>query len=173
MRLTSLLMLATVLTIPFPLVAQAHADHVHRTAREDSAFRAMQARGRLVMGVDQYTSIHRFDARPDGGRIELRRDRDDSAGTASIRVHLKEIARAFAAGDFAAPAGVHAESVPGVPVLRARRAAIRYDVTDVTDVPRGAELRIRSADPLAVKAIHRFLAYQRREHRTGSATNAP
>jgi hypothetical protein len=170
MRLTSMLMLATVLTIPFPLSAQTHADHTHRAAREDSAFRAMQARGRLVMGVDQYTSTHRFDALPDGGRIELRRNRDDSAGTASIRAHVKEIARAFAAGDFAAPAGVHAERVPGVPVLRARRAAIRYDVSDV---PRGAELRIRSSDPLAVKAIHRFLAYQRTEHRAASAPHSP
>ena len=169
MRLTSLLMLATVLTIPFPLVAQAHADHVHRTAREDSAFRAMQARGRLVMGVDQYTSTHHFDALRDGGRIGLRRDRDDSAGTARIRAHMREIARAFAAGDFEAPASVHAESVPGVPVLRARRAAIRYEVSDV---PRGAELRIRSSDPLAVEAIHHFLAYQRKEHHAASATPA-
>ena len=53
--------------------------------------------------------------------------------------------------------------------MRARRTAIRYEVSDL---PRGAELRIRSTDPLAVEAIHRFLAYQRREHRTGSTTHA-
>jgi hypothetical protein len=66
MRLAAILMLSTVLTVPFPLVAQTHDDHAHRHAREDSAFRAMQARGLVVMGVDQYTSIHRFDALPDG-----------------------------------------------------------------------------------------------------------
>ena len=170
MRLVAILMLSTVLTVPFPLVAQKHDDQAHRSTREDSAFSTMQARGLAVMGVDQYTSVHRFDALPDGGRIELRRDRDDSAGTATIRAHLRAIAQAFASGDFAAPASVHAETVPGAPVMRARRAAIRYEVSDL---PRGAELRIRSADPLAVEAIHRFLAYQRREHRTESTAHSP
>jgi hypothetical protein len=170
MRLAAVLMLSIMSTVPARLVAQTHGDHAHRGAPEDSAFRAMQARGLLVMGVDQYTSVHRFDALPDGGRIELRRDRDDSAGAATIRAHLTAIARAFAAGDFAGPATVHAETVPGVPVMRARRGAIRYEVSDV---PRGAQLRIRSADSLAVDAIHRFLAYQRTEHHTASPAHAP
>src|SRR6188474_994677 len=123
MRLAAIFVLSTLLTVPAPLVAQKHDDHAHRAVGEDSAFRAMQARGRLVMGVDQYTSVHSFDALPDGGRIELRRDRDDSTGTAIIRAHLRAIAKAFATGDFAGPATVHAETVPGVRVMRARRAA--------------------------------------------------
>jgi TusA-related sulfurtransferase len=170
MRLSTILVLSSILTTPRALAAQAHHDHAHRTAPEDSAFRAMQARGSAVMGVDQYTSVHRFDALRDGGRIELRRDHDDSASAATIRAHMRAIARAFAAGDFSATADVHDETVPGVPVMRARRSAIRYEVSDL---PRGAELRIRSTDPLAVEAIHRFLAYQRREHRTGSTRRAP
>ncbi|HKP15010.1 MAG TPA: hypothetical protein VJT85_03070 [Gemmatimonadaceae bacterium] len=170
MRLPAIVVLSTLLTVPAPLAAQQHGDHPHRAAPDDSAFRALQARGFLVMGVNQYTSVHRFDALPEGGRIELQRDRDDSAGTATIRAHLRAIARAFAAGDFAAPASVHAETVPGVIVMRARRAAIRYEVADLA---RGAELRIRSADPMAVEAIHRFLAYQRTEHHTGSTAHAP
>jgi hypothetical protein len=163
MRLATIVVLSSILAAPFPLVGQSHHDHADGAAREDSAFRAMQARGLVVMGVDQYTSVHRFDALPDGGRIELRRDRDDSVGAAKIRAHLRGIARAFAAGDFTAPFDVHDETVPGVPAMRARRTAIRYHVSDL---PRGAELRIRSTDPLAVKAIHLFLAYRRREHRT-------
>jgi hypothetical protein len=167
MRSMLVLMATTVLTLPSSVAAQAHDAHAH--AHDDSAFRAMQARGQGVMGVDQYTSVHRFDALADGGRIELQRDRDDSLGSAAIRTHLRTIARAFAAGDFTAPATVHVETVPGVPVMRARRAAIRYDVSDL---PRGAVLRIRSADPVAVKAIHAFLAYQRREHRTEAGPHA-
>ena len=170
MRLAAVLMLSIMFTVPASLAAQSHDDHLHRGAREDSAFRAMQARGLLVMGVDQYTSVHRFDALLDGGRIDLRRDRDDSAGAAAIRAHLRAIARAFAVGDFAGPATVHAETVPGVPVMRARRGAIRYEVSDV---PRGAQLRIRSSDSLAVEAIHHFLAYQRTEHHTAPAAHAP
>jgi hypothetical protein len=166
MRTVASLMLSTALALPSAVVAQGHDDHAHAPAPNDSAFRAMQARGQGVMGVDQYSSVHRFDPLATGGRIELQRDRDDSLGTATIRAHLRTIARAFAAGDFTAPATVHLETVPGVPVMRARRAAIRYVVSDL---PRGAELRIRSADPVAVDAIHDFLAYQRREHRTEAA----
>ena len=118
------------------------------------------------MGVDQYTSLHRFDALRDGGRIELRRDRDDSVGAAVIREHVRTIARAFASGDFATPAMVHLQTVPGADVMRERRRAIRYEPIDL---PRGAALRIRSSDPVAVAAIHRFLAFQRREHRAPSA----
>ena len=163
MRPVAALLLSLALASPTHLGAQSHSGH---PAHGDSAFRALQTRGRAVMGVDQYTSVHRFDALPDGGRIELLRDRDDSAGVAAIRAHLRTIARAFAAGDFAAPAAVHDEVVPGVKVMRARRAAIRYQALDR---PRGAVLRIRTTDSLALAAVHRFLEYQRREHRTGAS----
>src|SRR4051812_34923007 len=67
----------------------AHADVV----AGDSAFVVLQHRGAdaRAMGVDQNTSTHRFDALPDGGRIELQRDVEDSAGTAQIRRHLREV----------------------------------------------------------------------------------
>lgn len=161
MRLIPVLLLSIAFALPSRAVAQSHEGHA--AVHGDSAFRAMQARGKRIMGVDQYTSVHRFDALPDGGRIELQRDRDDSAGTAAIRDHMKEIARAFAAGDFAAPAAVHLEAVPGVDVMRARRRAVRYETVAL---PRGAALRIRTSDPVALDAVHRFLAYQRRQHRT-------
>ena len=56
--------------------------------RTDSAadrdFAAVQARGKVAMGVDQYTSTHRFESLPDGGRIVLRRDPADTAGVAVL-----------------------------------------------------------------------------------------
>ena len=130
-------------------------------ARHDSAFAAMQERGRKAMGVDQYTSTHHFDALPDGGRIELQRDVDDSAGIAGIRAHMREIARAFKSGDFSTPAMVHMQEVPGAKVMAARRALITYEARDL---PRGAELYIRTSDPAARRAIHEFMAFQRGEH---------
>src|SRR5688572_33371875 len=48
-----------------------------RDATSDSAFAGVQARGHDAMGVDQYTSAHRFEPLPDGGRIELQRDTAD------------------------------------------------------------------------------------------------
>lgn len=167
MRLFDALLISLTVALPTRGVAQSHGGHA--LSHGDSAYRAMQTRGKLVMGVDQYTSVHRFDALQDGGRIELQRDRDDSAGVVAIRAHIREIARAFAAGDFSATATVHLESVPGVAVMRARRGAIRYGTTDLA---RGAELRIRTSDPEAVAAVHQFLAYQRREHRTEPSTHA-
>jgi hypothetical protein len=162
MRSLVVLLVCTVLVSSHRAAAQSHDARQHGAHGQDSAFAAMQGRGRVAMGVDQYTSIHRFDAMRDGGRIELLRDRDDSAGTAVIRAHMRAIARAFASGDFATPAVVHLETVPGADVMRERRRAIRYAPIDL---PRGAALRIRSGDPVAVAAIHRFLAFQRREHR--------
>jgi hypothetical protein len=147
----------------------AHALHSASTT-PDSGFAAMQARGAMGMGVDQYTSTHTFEPLPDGGRITLRRDMDDSAGVAQIRTHLAEIARAFAAGDFTTPAFVHAEPVEGTDVIAARRAAIDYSVTPL---PRGGALEMRTTDSTARDAIHRFLAYQRREHRAGDGKTPP
>ncbi len=168
MRLVHAVLVSIVLSSsPAGVIAQSHGGHAD--SREDTAFRAMQMRGKGVMGVDQYTSIHRFDALPDGGRIELQRDRDDTAGALAIRGHMRAIAHAFAAGDFSAPATVHLETVPGVRVMRARREAIRYETTDLA---RGAALRIRTSDPDAVAAVHQFLAYQRREHRAEPSAHA-
>ncbi|HKW48202.1 MAG TPA: hypothetical protein VJN70_12185 [Gemmatimonadaceae bacterium] len=143
-------------TLTSSLSAQQHAHAAH-----DSAFAAMQERGKAVMGVDQHTSTHHFDALSDGGRIELQRDLPDSVGVARIRAHLREIAVAFKAGDFSQPATVHMQDVPGAKVMAAKRAVINYDTHDL---PRGAELWIRTRDPDAVRAIHDFMAFQRREH---------
>lgn len=72
------------------------------------------------MGVDQYTSSHRFESLPDGGRITLARNGIDSAGTAQIRSHMQTIALAFQRGDFALPGFVHDREVPGTVVMAQR-----------------------------------------------------
>jgi hypothetical protein len=133
-------------------------------AASDSGFAAVQDRGRRAMGVDQYTSTHRFQPLPDGGRIELQRDEADSGGRAQILSHMAEIADAFAAGDFRLPGFVHARAVPGTQVMAARRGEISYVVESL---PRGGALRLRTADSSALRAIHQFLAFQRTEHRAG------
>ncbi len=131
---------------------------------QDSAFAAMQERGKAVMGVDQYASTHRFDSLADGGRIRLQANAGDAAAVAAIRRHLREIAGAFAAGDFSSPARVHERQVPGTAVMAAMRNELTYTYRDI---PRGGEVRIRSRDPQAVAAVHEFLAFQRGEHHAG------
>lgn len=131
---------------------------------QDTSHAAMQMRGKIAMGVDQYTSVHVFDDLADGGRIELQRDRDDSVGTRVIREHLRGIAAAFTRGDFSTPAFVHMRDVPGTNVMQANRAKIRYAVRDLA---RGGELRITTTDAATLKAVHAFLAFQRSDHRAG------
>lgn len=133
---------------------------------EDGAFAALQARGAQAMGVDQYASTHLFDALPDGGRIELQRDVDDLPGVEEIRGHLRKIAEAFASGDFSTPALVHLREVPGTAVMAANKDRIEYVYRDL---PRGAELRLVTNDPDAIRAIQEFMAFQRDHHRAGGA----
>lgn len=158
-----------------PTAARAQATSTPRGAdtaggrrAADSAFAAVQARGGdpRAMGVDQSTSVHRFDALADGGRIELQRGGEDSAGVATIRAHLRQVAAAFAAGDFRTPAFVHARAVPGTAVMAARRGAIAYAYRDL---PRGGEVRITTRDAEALRAVHAFIAFQRADHRAGGA----
>jgi hypothetical protein len=132
------------------------------TASSDSAFAGVQSRGHLAMGVDQYTSLHKFEPLPDGGGITLQRDAIDTAGVTQIRAHMRQIAGAFSRGDFTLPGFVHARKVPGTREMRARRSAIRY-TTDT--VPGGGVVRLRSADSIAIRAIHEFLAFQQHDHR--------
>jgi hypothetical protein len=135
-------------------------------ASADSAFAQVQHRGRIAMGVDQYTSTHHFDPTSDGGLITLQRDTEDSAGVAQIRRHMVEIAEAFREGHFAIPGFVHDQQVPGTATMAERRARISYRPDTV---PRGAVLRITSGDSTAVAAIHEFLAFQRRDHHATDA----
>ncbi len=129
----------------------------------DSTFSLVQARGHAAMGVDQYTSSHIFESLPDGGRISLQRAPDDSVGVAQIRTHMRFIAGAFARGDFALPGFVHDQEVPGTAVMTGRKSSIRYTADTLAG---GGEVRLRSSDTTAIRAIHDFLAFQRHDHRS-------
>jgi hypothetical protein len=167
MRVAPIVLIVAALCVAQPpAAAQAHDHGGHRQgtgSRPDTGFAALQKRGARVMGVDQYTSSHKFEALGDGGRIEFVRDVDDPAGVETIREHLRTITRQFAAGDFSASAAVHGRPVPGTAVMRARRRAIRYEFRPLPGV---GEVRITTQDADALRAVHEFLAFQRAEHRT-------
>jgi hypothetical protein len=135
-------------------------------APADPAFAAMQRRGQMAMGVDQYTSTHSFDALPDGGRIELLRDIADTLGIRQIQAHLRLIEHAFQAGDFSTPEFVHLQKMPGTDVMARKHDLIVYRYSPL---PRGGEVRMTTSDPEALAAIHAFIAAQRGEHHAGGA----
>ena len=164
-----MLQLTTLLGAPAVLIATASAalaqsNHDHSHVMPDSGYAAMQRRGQAAMGVNQYTSAHKFEDLPEGGRIELQADSTDTADVHTIREHLQGIAKAFAAGNFSTPGFVHAEEVPGTATMRRKRAAIQYRFELL---PGGGDVRISTRDDIAIKAVHEFLAYQRHEHRVG------
>ncbi|MEO8633970.1 MAG: hypothetical protein ABI587_01725 [Gemmatimonadales bacterium] len=129
----------------------------------DSSFAAMKARGAGVMGVNQDASEHVFEDLPDGGRIAYRMlDATDTNGVAVIRRHLRSISDSFSVGVFHGPTEVHGMEVPGSVTMTRLRGGIQYAVQEL---PTGAELRISSADSVAIEAIHAFLAFQRIDHR--------
>jgi hypothetical protein len=140
------------------------------SAQTDSAFAALQARGKMAMGVDQYASAHQFDVTADGGRIALQMKDDDSLSVAQIRAHLKLIEHAFQAGDFSTPEFVHLRAMPGTAVMSAKKDMIKYTYADI---PRGGEVRITTSDPDALAAIRDFIKAQRGDHEAGGHGSIP
>ena len=103
---------------------------------------------------------------PNGGRIALLRDLDDSLGIAQIRAHLRLIQHAFQAGDFSTPQFVHMRAMPGTAVMAKKRDVIAYSYHDL---PRGGEVVITTTDADALAAIHAFMGAQRMEHHASGA----
>ena len=83
-----------------------------------------------------------------------------------IRTHLAHIAALFGRGDFQIPMFIHDTMPPGAPVMKSKGNAISYVFVPTAN---GGQVRISSADPEAVKAIHEFLTFQIDEHRTGDS----
>jgi hypothetical protein len=120
---------------------------------------------RQGMGFDQEKTTHHFLIEQNGGTIEVTaKDATDTTSVEQIRPHLRHIAAAFSKGDFALPMFVHGEEPPGVPALKQHQKALTYKYEEL---PRGGRVVVRTADKAALSALHSFLRYQIREHRTG------
>jgi hypothetical protein len=64
---------------------------------------------------------------------------------------------------FSIPMFVHGQIPPGVPVMKEKRAEISYSFEVL---PSGGKVRIKTANPDALKAIHEFLRFQIVDHQT-------
>ena len=125
----------------------------------------MKQHGQMAMGFDQDKATHHFTLTPTGGAIAvIANDAADQITRDQIRVHLQEIARAFAAGDFEKPLMTHGEVPPGVSGMQRHKGDITY-AFEANE--RGERVRITTSNADSVNAIHDFLRYQIREHRTG------
>jgi len=119
------------------------------------------------MGFSQETTTHHFTLTRNGGEIGVSaKDASDSKSRDQVRMHLSHIAHAFADGDFDIPMFVHDQVPPGVPTMKARKERIqyRYEETEA-----GGKVVIVTEDSEARDAIHEFLRFQIREHKTGDS----
>ncbi len=127
----------------------------------------MNQRGDHVMGFDHMKTTHHFLLGEAGGAIEVTANNaGDVESSAQIRMHLKHIAAMFAEGNFKAPMLIHDQTPPGVPVMQKLKDEIKYNFEEID---RGAAVRISTKNPAALKAIHDFLRFQIKEHKTGDS----
>lgn len=138
---------------------------MHQQHMEDAHHAAVNKHGDQAMGFAHYKTTHHFLLASDGGTIDLTtNEAGDKTNAEAIRSHLSHIALAFTDGDFSAPMFIHDGIPPGVTTMQLLKAAIHYQYEEITS---GGRVRIVSADPIAVAAIHDFLRFQITEHRTG------
>jgi hypothetical protein len=125
-------------------------------------------RGDHAMGFSHENATHHFKLLADGGIIEVEANSETDVTTRDeIRMHLTHIASMFAANDFDIPMLIHDVIPPGVPKMKEKHSAITYTLVET---PRGAMVRIATHDSDALRAVHEFLAFQIKDHRTGDST---
>lgn len=142
-------------------IAGFAAQHTHQD---------IQNRGNQGMGFDQDKTTHHFLLTKDGGIIQVQaRSAGDKESVAEVRMHLNHIQHAFSAGDFDIPMFVHEQTPPGVPTMKKLKDQIRYSYEELED---GGRVVINSKNAEAVNAVHQFLKFQIREHKTGDPVDA-
>ena len=116
------------------------------------------------MGFSHAMTGHHFHLLPDGGSIEVESERsDDNASKEAIRWHMQKVAGMFAKGDFSLPVFIHDTVPPGVEVMKLLKDQIAYTAENTG---KGAQVRIITGNPEALVAVHQFLRFQIKDHRT-------
>jgi len=120
-------------------------------------------RGIHVMPFDLEQTTHIFSKTPTGGIQQvIVKNADNSAQIKLIRKHLAKISHEFQQGDFAGPAKIHGNSMPGLGKLRkAKRNQLEISYKELPD---GAEITYSSNNPVLVTAIHDFFDAQLNDH---------
>jgi len=140
----------------------------HATCPIHHSHSQMNERGEKSMGFSQPATTHHFFLNSNGGVIQVEaNDSADASSRSSIRMHLEHIAQAFQGGDFDIPMFVHNTVPPGVPGMKKLQKNIHYSFEET---PNGGRLVISSSNREALSAIHEFLQFQIKEHKTTDPT---
>jgi hypothetical protein len=121
-------------------------------------------RGDEGMGFSNAMTGHHFHLSPDGGSIEVESDSpEDTVSKEAIRRHMQKIAGMFSQGDFTLPMFIHDTVPPGVEMMKRLKDQIAYTAENTA---KGAQVRIVTVNPEALLAVHEFLRFQIKDHRT-------
>jgi hypothetical protein len=157
MMLTSRLMV--VMMIAAPVLAEGTNEHA----------KAVDTRGDKGMGFSHDMVVHHFGLTKNGGFItaEVKEPANAEKAKPMITGHFAHIADAFKDGDFSLPMFIHDRVPPGVPEMKKLKSEIDYVFHET---PMGGRIDITTANPRALHAVQRFLAFQIKDHRTGDST---
>lgn len=162
--LRSPLRVALAVVVVLGVAVAGYATGSARQRAQDLAERQADVaeRGRGVMPFDLEQTTHVFAERPDGGvQTVVADDPSDAEQVRLIREHLRAEADAFTRGDFADPASIHGEDMPGLAELQQGAARIAIHYQDVAD---GARITYTTEDPGLVDALHAWFRAQTSDH---------
>jgi len=136
-------------------------------AAQDSGHPMDKSHADHAMGFSQDKTTHHFRLYKNGGAIVVEaNDPKDTATVEQVRMHLRHIAIMFADGDFEIPMVVHDQTPPGVPAMKRLAKEIRYTYEET---PVGGRVRMQTRNAEALSAVHEFLKFQIKEHKTGDS----
>ena len=151
-----------------------HSQHVESREDGQQAHKgdhqaSLEERGDKSMGFSQNGTRHHFLLTPKGGEISVESIEPTDQGTVEkVRLHLRHIATAFGKGDFSIPQAVHAEIPPGTSEMQRLKTRIQYAFEETSS---GGLVRISTKEPSALNAVHDFLRFQIRDHKTGDTVS--
>ncbi len=153
------LVLLVMLGMPARLLAEDEAGHAH----------GVDTRGDKGMGFSHDKVAHHFGLTKNGGFItaEVKDQADLEKAKPMITGHFAHIGDAFKKGDFTLPMLIHDRVPPGARTMKKLKAEINYAFRET---PQGGRIDITTDNAKALKAIHRFLKFQIKDHRTGDST---
>jgi len=121
--------------------------------------------------LNQEKMTYRFKLLPDGGAIEITsNDLSDAATRDAIRQHVTKIAIMFENGNFSIGLFIHDQKPPGVDTMQRLKDRLSYKLENL---PNGGRVQITTENSEALKAVHEFLRFQIREHKTGKSLAEP
>jgi hypothetical protein len=144
------------LTASFFLISSTSA-----FAADSSRENQVEQKSQKVMPFSMDATMHMFDPTASGGVQTVRVTNGDAKQVILVRSHLRKEAAAFAGGNFADPAAIHGDNMPGLEAMHAgaKRIAVRY-----VDVQDGAKIVYATQDPALVSAIHAWFKAQVSDH---------